>query len=74
MRLTGRVKWFNETKGIGLIHPERGEDVVVVSASIQGEGFKSLEQGQAVQFEIVQGPRGPQAGRVVSLGRPSPLE
>lgn len=74
MRLTGRVKWFNETKGYGLIHPERGEDVVVVSAAIQGEGFKSLERGQAVQFEIVQGPHGPQAGRVVSIGRTAPQE
>jgi cold shock protein len=74
MRLTGRVKWFNETKGYGLIHPDRGEDVVVVSAAIQGEGFKSLERGQAVQFEIVQGPHGPQAGRVVSIGRTAPQE
>ena len=74
MRLTGRVKWFNETKGYGLIHPDRGADVMVRSASIQGQGFKSLEQGQAVEFEIVQGPHGPQAGRVVSLGRRLSLE
>jgi len=70
MRLTGRVKWFNDTKGYGLIHPERGEDVLVRSASIQGRGFKSLEQGQAVEFEVVQGPHGPEAERVVSPGRP----
>jgi CspA family cold shock protein len=70
MRLTGRVKWFNDTKGYGLIHPERGEDVLVRSASIQGRGFKSLERGQVVEFEVVQGPHGPQAGKVVSPGRP----
>jgi CspA family cold shock protein len=69
MRLTGRVKWFNDTKGYGLIHPERGEDVLVRSASIQGGGFKTLEQGQVVEFEVVQGPHGPQAGKVVSPGR-----
>ena len=74
MRLTGRVKWFNETKGYGLIHLDRGADVMVRSTSIQGQGFKSLEQGQAVEFEIVQGPHGPQAGRVVSLGRRVSLE
>jgi cold shock protein len=74
MRLTGRVKWFNDTKGYGLIHPDRGEDLVVRSAAIQGLGLKSLERGQAVEFEVVQGPRGPQAGKVVGLGRPATLE
>jgi len=74
MRVTGRVKWFNDTKGYGLIHPDRGEDIVVRSTSIQGQGFKSLEQGQAVEFEVVQGPHGPQAERVVGLGRSMALE
>ena len=74
MRLTGRVKWFNDTKGYGLIHPDRGEDLVVRSSAIQGLEFKSLERGQAVEFEVVQGPRGPRAGKVVGLGRPATLE
>src|SRR3989442_13808232 len=73
MRVTGRVKWFNDTKGYGLIHPDRGEDVVVRSTSIQGQGFKSLEQAQAVEVEVVQGPHGPQADRAVGLGRPMAL-
>lgn len=68
MRQTGRVKWFNDTKGYGFIHLDRGEDVLVRSRAIQGSEFRSLEQGQAVEFEVVQGPRGPQAERVVSLG------
>src|SRR2546425_5091776 len=74
MRVTGRVKWFNDTKGYGLIHPDRGEDVVVRSTSIQGQGFKSLERGQAGEFQGVQGPHGPQAERVVGRGRPMTLE
>ena len=69
MRQTGRVKWFNDTKGYGLIHPDRGDDVLVLSSAIQGMSFKSLEEGQSVEFEVVQGPRGPQAEKVVSLRR-----
>jgi CspA family cold shock protein len=74
MRLQGRVKWFNDTKGYGLIQPDRGEDVLVRSSSIQGPGFKSLEQGQPVEFEVVQGPHGPQAEKVVSPGRAAASE
>ena len=74
MRQTGRVKWFNDTKGYGLIHLDRGEDVLVRSRAIQGSGFKSLEQGQAVEFEVVHGPRGPQAEKVVSLQPPPAQE
>ncbi len=70
MRQTGRVKWFNDTKGYGLIHLDRGEDVLVRSTAIQGSGFRSLERGQAVGFEVVQGPHGPQAEKVVSLRSP----
>ena len=73
MRHTGRVKWFNDTKGYGLIHPDRGEDVVVRSSAIQGMTFKSLEQGQTVEFEVVQGPDGPQAEKVIRL-RPEPVQ
>lgn len=68
MRQTGRVKWFNECKGFGLIQPERGEAVFVQASAIQGQGFKSLEEGQTVEFEISQGPRGPQAERVIRIG------
>ena len=50
MRLTGHVKWFNDTKGYGFIHPDSGEDVFVHSSAIQGQGLRSLEQGQAVEF------------------------
>jgi len=73
MRHTGRVNWFNDTKGYGLIHPDRGEDVIVRSSAIQGMMFKSLEAGQAVEFEVVQGPEGPQAEKVVELS-PRPAQ
>ena len=68
-RMTGRVKWFNEGRGVGLIHPDRGEDVPVRASAIQGTGIKSLRSGQVVEFDVVQGPDGPQAGRV-HPGRP----
>ena len=74
MRLTGRVKWFNDTKGYGLIHLDRGEDIMVRATAIQGPGFHSLEEGQAVEFEVVRGPRGPQAERVTPVGRTLRLE
>ena len=61
---TGRVKWFNRTKGFGFIERENGEDVFVHYSAIQGEGFKSLEEQQEVVFEVVQGPKGLQAANV----------
>nr|1HZC_A Chain A, COLD SHOCK PROTEIN CSPB [[Bacillus] caldolyticus]1HZC_B Chain B, COLD SHOCK PROTEIN CSPB [[Bacillus] caldolyticus] len=61
----GKVKWFNNEKGYGFIEVEGGSDVFVHFTAIQGEGFKTLEEGQAVSFEIVQGNRGPQAANVV---------
>jgi CspA family cold shock protein len=60
----GTVKWFNRTKGFGFIEREAGEDVFVHFSAITGEGFKTLEQGQQVEFEVVQGPKGLQAANV----------
>jgi CspA family cold shock protein len=64
MRITGKVKWFNNAKGYGFIEREGGSDVFVHYSAITGNGFRSLEEGQAVEFEIVDGPKGPQAGNV----------
>ena len=61
---TGTVKWFNAEKGFGFIERQGGEDVFVHFSAIQGEGFKSLEEGQAVTFDVEQGQRGAQAANV----------
>ncbi|HHW38367.1 MAG TPA: cold-shock protein [Bacillales bacterium] len=61
---TGTVKWFNAEKGFGFIEVQGGEDVFVHFSAIQSEGFKSLEEGQKVSFEVVEGNRGPQAANV----------
>ncbi|NGQ94303.1 cold-shock protein [Brevibacillus sp. SYP-B805] len=63
----GTVKWFNAEKGFGFIQVEGGDDVFVHYSAIKAEGFKTLEEGQKVEFEIVQGSRGPQAANVVKL-------
>ena len=63
----GTVKWFNEKKGYGFISQESGDDVFVHFSAIQGKGFKTLEEGQSVSFEIEEGPRGAQASNVVKL-------
>ncbi len=60
----GTVKWFNADKGFGFIEVEGGDDVFVHYSAIQGEGFKTLDEGQEVTFEIVEGDRGPQASNV----------
>jgi len=66
-RVRGKVKWFDPKKGYGFITLEDGSDVFVHWTAIQGEGFKTLEEGQLVEFEIVPGRKGPQAANVVKL-------
>ena len=66
-RQTGTVKWFNDAKGFGFITPQRGPDLFVHFRSIQGNGFKSLKEGQAVSFVAVQGQKGMQADQVQPL-------
>lgn len=63
----GRVKWFNASKGYGFISREDGSDVFVHFSAIQGDGFKSLDEGQEVEFEIIDGKKGPQASNVVKV-------
>jgi CspA family cold shock protein len=63
----GTVKWFNSEKGFGFIEVEGGNDVFVHYSAITGEGYKTLEEGQRVEFNIVEGQRGPQADNVVKL-------
>ena len=63
----GTVKWFNAEKGYGFISQESGADVFVHFSAIQGKGFKTLEEGQSVSFEIEEGPRGKQASNVTKL-------
>ena len=67
MVLTGTVKWFDAKKGYGFIEREEGDDVFVHFSAIEEEGFKTLEDGQEVEFEIVEGDRGPQAENVVKV-------
>ena len=63
----GKVKWFSDQKGYGFISQETGEDVFVHHSGIIGEGFKTLAEGQAVEFELSQGPKGPRAEKVVKV-------
>ena len=65
--MKGTVKWFNSNKGYGFISPEEGEDVFVHFSSIESEGYKSLEEGQAVEFEVTDGPKGLQASNVKAV-------
>ena len=64
---TGKVKWFNNSKGYGFIQQEDGTDIFVHFSAIQGDGYKTLDEGQSVQFEIAQGPKGLQAANVTKL-------
>ena len=67
MTLIGRVKWFSDSKGYGFIEQEGGKDIFVHYMAIEGDGFKSLAEGQKVEFEIIDGAKGPQAAKVVKM-------
>jgi len=67
VRLTGKVKWFNDAKGYGFLERADGEDVFVHYTAIQGTGFRSLSEGQEVEFEVVDGPKGKQAANVTKV-------
>lgn len=67
MKLTGKVKWFNDAKGYGFIERPDGDDVFVHYTAIQGTGFRSLSEGMEVEFEVVDGPKGKQAANVTKV-------
>ncbi len=67
MRTKGKVKWFNDQKGFGFIEQPDGDDLFVHHTAIQGDGFKTLEEDQEVEFDIVEGPKGLQAENVTKL-------
>ncbi len=66
-RVTGKVKWFNESKGFGFLEQESGPDVFAHFSAIQGSGFKTLAEGQEVEFTVTQGQKGPQAENIQPL-------
>lgn len=65
--ITGKVKWFNDSKGFGFLEQEQGEDIFVHFSAITGNGFKSLAEGDEVQFDTVKGPKGLQAANVAKI-------
>ena len=71
MRLTGKVKWFNENKGYGFILQDGGRDVFVHYSEIKAEGYRTLSEGEEVEFEVLESPKGPQAREVVRNGSSS---
>jgi CspA family cold shock protein len=66
-RITGKVKWFNNSKGYGFIAQPGESDIFVHYSAIEGDGFKTLQEGQSVEFEINHGPKGPQAEKVIKV-------
>ncbi len=67
-RIKGRVKWFNDAKGFGFLEQEGGKDVFVHYSAINGDGYKSLAEGQEVEFDLTEGAKGPQAQNVIRIG------
>jgi CspA family cold shock protein len=67
MRVKGKVKWFNDSKGFGFIEQEGGKDVFVHYSALQGDGYKSLSEGQEVEFEVTEGQKGLQATNVIKV-------
>jgi CspA family cold shock protein len=65
--MTGKVKWFNSEKGYGFITTDEGNDIFAHYSQIQKDGFKSLEEGERVEFDVVDGDKGPQAANIVSI-------
>lgn len=68
--MKGKVKWFNESKGYGFIEQEGGKDIFVHYSAIQNAGFKTLKEGDLVEFEVVDGPKGLQASKVTKVSKP----
>jgi cold shock protein len=67
LRITGKVKWFNDNKGFGFIEQESGQDIFVHYSEIQGDGYRTLSEGETVEFEIKESSKGPQATAVVKV-------
>jgi len=67
LRITGKVKWFNDNKGFGFIEQESGQDIFVHYSEIQGEGYRTLSEGEVVEFEVKDSPKGPQAASVIKV-------
>lgn len=67
MRVTGKVKWFNDNKGFGFIEQDQGQDIFVHYSEIQGDGYRTLSEGELVEFEVRDSPKGPQAAAVIKV-------